>query len=60
MAVLHISIRRRGVAVLQVRAWNRIVIYILAAGHAVLACGEIAQQGFSLKQEPAEAIQVFA
>ena len=34
---------------------------ILAAGHAVLiACGEIAQQGFSLKQEPAEAIQVFA
>lgn len=33
---------------------------ILAAGHAVLACGEIAQQGFSVKQEPAEAIQAFA
>lgn len=28
---------------------------ILAAGHAVLACGEMAQQGRSVKQEPAEA-----
>ena len=30
---------------------------ILAAGHAVLACGEIAQSGYSIKQEPTEAIQ---
>jgi putative transposase len=28
---------------------------ILAAGHAVLACGELAQSGRSAKQEPAEA-----
>lgn len=27
---------------------------ILAAGHAVLACGEIVQSGYSVKQEPAE------
>lgn len=27
---------------------------ILAAGHAVLACGEMVQLGYSLKQEPAE------
>ena len=33
---------------------------ILAAGHAVLACGEIALSGFSMNQEPAEAIQVYA
>lgn len=33
---------------------------ILAAGHAVLACGEIAQSGYLMKQEPAEAIQAFA
>lgn len=29
---------------------------ILAAGHAVLACGDPVQQGWSVKQEPAEAI----
>jgi putative transposase len=28
---------------------------ILAAGHAVLACGEPAQSGHSVKQEPTEA-----
>jgi putative transposase len=33
---------------------------ILAAGHAVLACGEIALSGFSVKQEPTEATQVYA
>lgn len=33
---------------------------ILAAGHAVLACGEIAQSGYSMKQEPTEAIQACA
>ncbi len=33
---------------------------ILAAGHAVLACGEIALSGFSMNQEPTEAIQVYA
>lgn len=27
---------------------------ILAAGHAVLACGEIVQSGYSVKQEPVE------
>lgn len=32
-------------------------INILAAGHAVLACGEKALQGRSMKQEPAEATQ---
>ncbi|MCX5814287.1 MAG: hypothetical protein NT178_18930, partial [Proteobacteria bacterium] len=31
-----------------------------AAGHAVLACGEIAQSGYSMKQEPTEAIQACA
>lgn len=35
-------------------------INVLAAGHAVLACGEIAHSDYSLKQEPAEAIQAFA
>jgi putative transposase len=30
---------------------------ILAAGHAVLACGEPAQSGRSAKQEPAEATE---
>jgi len=30
-------------------------INVLAAGHAVLACGELAQSGRSVKQEPAEA-----
>jgi putative transposase len=29
-------------------------INVLAAGHAVLACGELAQSGRSVKQEPAE------
>jgi putative transposase len=29
-------------------------INILAAGHAVLACGESVQLGRSVKQEPAE------
>ncbi|OZX68029.1 transposase, partial [Escherichia coli] len=29
---------------------------ILAAGHAVLACGEMVQSGRSLKQEPPEMI----
>jgi putative transposase len=29
-------------------------INILAAGHAVLACGEVAQSGASMKQEPTE------
>lgn len=33
---------------------------ILAAGLAVLACGEIAQSGYSMNQEPTEAIQVYA
>lgn len=33
---------------------------ILAAGHAVLACGEIVQPDFSMNQEPAEAIQAYA
>ncbi|HEP0066169.1 TPA: transposase [Escherichia coli] len=33
---------------------------ILAAGHAVLACGEMVQSGRSLKQEPTEMIQVTA
>jgi len=33
---------------------------ILAAGHAVLACGEIAHLGFSMNQEPTEAIQAYA
>ena len=33
---------------------------ILAAGHAVLACGEIVQSGFSMNQEPSEAIQAYA
>lgn len=33
---------------------------ILAAGHAVLACGEIALSGFSMNQEPTEAIHVYA
>jgi len=33
---------------------------ILAAGHAVLACGEMALSGFSMNQEPTEAIQVYA
>lgn len=28
---------------------------VLAAGHAVLACGEVAQSGASMKQEPTEA-----
>ena len=32
-------------------------INVLAAGHAVLACGELAQSGRSVKQEPAEATQ---
>ena len=31
-----------------------------AAGHAVLACGESAQSGHSVKQEPAEATQEVA
>lgn len=30
---------------------------ILAAGHAVLACGGVVQSDPSLKQEPTEAIQ---
>ena len=30
-------------------------INVLAAGHAVLACGELAQSGRPVKQEPAEA-----
>ncbi|MGL5384946.1 MAG: RNA-guided endonuclease InsQ/TnpB family protein, partial [Enterobacterales bacterium] len=30
---------------------------ILAAGHAALACGEMAQSGHSMKQEPTEMIQ---
>jgi len=34
--------------------------YILAAGHAVLACGEIVEEDFSMNQEPAEAIQAYA
>lgn len=33
---------------------------ILAAGHAVLACGEIVHSDFSLNQEPTEAIQAYA
>lgn len=33
---------------------------ILAAGHAVLACGEMADLGRSMKQEPAETIQATA
>lgn len=33
---------------------------ILAAGHAVLACGEMVQSGCSLKQEPSEMIQATA
>lgn len=33
---------------------------ILAAGHAVLACGESAQSGRSMKQEPTEATQAIA
>jgi len=33
---------------------------ILAAGHAVLACGEIVQSDFSMNQEPTEAIQAYA
>ena len=32
-------------------------INILAAGHAVIACGEMVQWGRSKKQEPAEATQ---
>jgi putative transposase len=32
-------------------------INILARGHRVAACGELARSGRSLKQEPAEAIQ---
>jgi putative transposase len=35
-------------------------INILAAGHAVLACGEPAQSGRSKKQEPTEATQAIA
>jgi putative transposase len=35
-------------------------INIEAAGHAVLACGEMAQSGRSVKQEPAEATQALA
>lgn len=35
-------------------------INVLAAGHAVLACGELAQSGRSVKQEPAEATQEVA
>lgn len=35
-------------------------INVLAAGHAVLACGESAQSGHSVKQEPAEATQEVA
>ena len=35
-------------------------INILARGHRVLACGEPAQSGRSMKQEPAEAIQATA
>ncbi len=33
---------------------------ILAAGHAVLACGEMVQSGRPLKQEPTEMIQATA
>lgn len=33
---------------------------LLAAGHAVLACGETAQSGHSMKQEPAEVSQAQA
>lgn len=33
---------------------------ILAAGHAVLACGEIVRSDFSMNQEPTEAIQAYA
>lgn len=33
---------------------------ILAAGHAVLACGEVVQLGSSVKQEPTEVIQALA
>lgn len=33
---------------------------ILAAGHAVLACGEIVPSDFSMNQEPTEAIHAFA
>ena len=33
---------------------------ILAAGYAVLACGETVQPDFSMNQEPAEAIQAYA
>ena len=33
---------------------------ILAAGHAVLACGELALVGRSMKQEPTEAAQACA
>ncbi|MBK5211634.1 MAG: transposase, partial [Coriobacteriia bacterium] len=33
---------------------------ILAAGYAVLACGEIVLLDFSMNQEPAEAIQAYA
>ncbi|EJD8040036.1 transposase [Escherichia coli] len=33
---------------------------ILAAGHAVLACGEMVQSGRSLKQEPTEMVQATA
>jgi len=35
-------------------------INILARGHRVLACGEMVQQGHSVKQEPAEAISEFS
>ena len=35
-------------------------INVLAAGHAVLACGELAQSGRPVKQEPAEATQEVA
>jgi putative transposase len=33
---------------------------ILAAGHAALACGEMAQSGRSMKQEPAEGLRLVA
>jgi putative transposase len=33
---------------------------ILRAGHAQLACGEVARLGHSMKQEPTEVAKVFA
>ncbi|MBT9170586.1 MAG: hypothetical protein DDT18_00929 [Actinobacteria bacterium] len=40
---------------LTINADYNAALNILAAGHAVLACGEIGSQNYSVKQEPAEA-----